>query len=66
MRRREFIAGLGGVAAASAKPSFTLVAVEVGGVPKVIEVVLHAPADVPATRSEFVEPFEVGGALGRW
>ena len=31
------------------EPSFTLVAIEVDGVPKVIEIVLHAPADVPAT-----------------
>jgi hypothetical protein len=47
------------------EPSFTQVAVEIGVMPKLIEIVLHAPSEVPTARSQLVEAFEVGGTLGR-
>ena len=44
------------------EPSFTLVLVESGSVPKAIEFV---PADVPRARPKLVETIEIGRTLGR-
>ena len=47
------------------EPSFTLVLVQSGSIPKAIEFVVNPPADVPPARSELVETLEVVGALGK-
>jgi Family of unknown function (DUF6496) len=44
------------------EPSFTLLLVRSGSVPKAIEFFLDDQADVPTARSKLVETFEVGGA----
>jgi hypothetical protein len=41
-----------------------LLLVEICGMPKVVEFVLHTPTDVLRPRSQFAEAFDIGASLG--
>jgi hypothetical protein len=47
------------------EPSFTLLLVQRGSIPKAVEFVLNTPADVPRAQSKLVKTREIGGTLGR-
>jgi hypothetical protein len=49
----------------SVETSVTLIAIEINTVPKAIEFVLNAPADVLRARAQFVEAVNEAAALGR-